>query len=163
MSCEVMRILQLGKASISHISYEVMRKSKSTYYPELFPDAKDCKSSITASEWFSGQNKELSRVSLEPKKDTPSPNSAEVAKSPNDDLDDPIQTIKFISDESLSKFKNMFSNAFHKKFGHDMLNTVDLKSNSESNGIACNFDTLALPLMGAAGKIGILQVESIFI
>ncbi|KII62076.1 Coronin-7 [Thelohanellus kitauei] len=159
MSCEVMRVLQLGKSSINHISYEAIRKDKTKFIPELFPDAYANVSSVTADEWFSGVTKERDRISLKPQpKEHQTVQSIPLPLDPSFE-DVVISPIKILSDENLSKYKFIGSQTLQKRLTHDLPDCIELKSNAESNGMSLHYDTIAVPLVGTAGRVGIFKLS----
>ncbi|KAF1744454.1 hypothetical protein MXB_2066 [Myxobolus squamalis] len=164
MSCEVMRIMQLSKSKITPISYHVIRKSYTSFYPELFPDATNKTASIRASEWFHGSNRPLDRVSLNPLVESKS-EASEHSLSPEnfkvqiENKSSFTRPAIFDNPETHSKFKNIFGTKLHQRFQHEMLINLERKTPAETNGISVNFDTIAIPLIGGLGKIGILKLS----
>ncbi|XP_062514587.1 coronin-7-like [Corticium candelabrum] len=72
MGCEVVRILQLAQHSLYSVSYHVKRKSYREFHEDLYPDTLSGEPALSSEAWFSGDNKEVGRVSLDPSKQ-PSP------------------------------------------------------------------------------------------
>ncbi|KAF0992615.1 hypothetical protein HZS_1048, partial [Henneguya salminicola] len=166
MSCEVMRILHLGKSSISPLSYIVPRKSYSSFYPELFPDVSENVSSLNAEQWLSGENKALKKVSLEPSSNKTQGDLTTDEQEKNTSQADtvyPDYTARslpsFVTNTELqSKFKNIYGTKLHKDFQHEMINNINQLTCVDSNGASAYCDTLAVSLSGTAGRLGILQV-----
>ncbi|CAB4042644.1 Hypothetical predicted protein, partial [Paramuricea clavata] len=68
MSCEVVRLMVLTKSSIMPLRYQVPRKSYRELHADLFPDTYSEEPAMTSEEWFQGENKERSKISLDPSK-----------------------------------------------------------------------------------------------
>ncbi|XP_029432457.1 coronin-7-like isoform X1 [Rhinatrema bivittatum] len=68
MACEVVRVLQLTDGFVVPISYTVPRKSVQEFHEDLFPDTAGNVSSVSAQDWWTGSNKQLEKVSLNPAK-----------------------------------------------------------------------------------------------
>ncbi|KAJ1984801.1 hypothetical protein H4R34_000421 [Dimargaris verticillata] len=73
MHCEIARLAVLGKPTtgaaspvVVPLSFQVPRRSYLDFYPELFPDTKGDKCSVTAEDWFQGMDEPVARVSLDP-------------------------------------------------------------------------------------------------
>ncbi|MBN3287075.1 CORO7 protein, partial [Polyodon spathula] len=67
-SCEVMRVLQLTDSFIVPVSYSVPRKSGQDFHGDLYPDTPGDSPALPAEEWWSGGNKQVQKVSLDPAK-----------------------------------------------------------------------------------------------
>ncbi|XP_049863280.1 coronin-7 isoform X4 [Schistocerca gregaria] len=68
MQAEVNRVLQLTSSSVIPIMYQVPRKSYRDFHGDLFPETAGNVAPISASQWSSGINAEVARVSLDPAK-----------------------------------------------------------------------------------------------
>ncbi|XP_049777746.1 coronin-7 isoform X3 [Schistocerca cancellata] len=68
MQAEVNRVLQLTSSSVIPIMYQVPRKSYRDFHGDLFPETVGNVAPISASQWSSGINAEVARVSLDPAK-----------------------------------------------------------------------------------------------
>ncbi|XP_059474037.1 coronin-7 [Neocloeon triangulifer] len=68
MQAEVNRVLQLTSNSVIPITYQVPRKSYRNYHSDLFPDTASPLSPLLCSQWMAGENKSLSKISLDPEK-----------------------------------------------------------------------------------------------
>lgn len=68
MEGEVNRVLQLVSNSVIPIMYQVPRKSYRDFHGDLYPETNGYKTDLTASEWVSGVNRQLSKMSLDPAK-----------------------------------------------------------------------------------------------
>lgn len=67
MEGEVARAFQLSKNMITPLPYIIPRKSYREFHADLFPDTVYTgKATMNAVEWFSGQNKEAEKLSLDP-------------------------------------------------------------------------------------------------
>ncbi|XP_058851709.1 coronin-7-like isoform X1 [Acipenser ruthenus] len=67
-SCEVVRVLQLTDSFIVPVSYSVPRKSGQDFHGDLYPDTPGDSPALPAEEWWSGGNKQVKKVSLDPAK-----------------------------------------------------------------------------------------------
>ncbi|KAK7496457.1 hypothetical protein BaRGS_00012379, partial [Batillaria attramentaria] len=68
MSGEVDRLLLLVKQSILSVPYVVPRKSYRDFHADLYPDTAGGEPALTASQWFSGQDGQVTKVPLVPNK-----------------------------------------------------------------------------------------------
>lgn len=68
MQAEVNRLLQLTSSSVIPIMYQVPRKSYRDFHSDLFPDTAGCNSLVSASQWSSGNDTAVPRISLDPNK-----------------------------------------------------------------------------------------------
>ncbi|XP_039632319.1 coronin-7 [Polypterus senegalus] len=68
MSCEVVRVLQLTDGFVVPISYSVPRKSGQEFHADLYPDTPGHIPSMRVEDWWTGENKQIERVSLDPAK-----------------------------------------------------------------------------------------------
>nr|XP_033770813.1 coronin-7-like isoform X4 [Geotrypetes seraphini] len=68
MACEVVRVLQLTDGFVVPISYTVPRKSVQEFHDDLFPDTAGNIAAASAQDWWTGSNKQLEKVSLDPAK-----------------------------------------------------------------------------------------------
>ncbi|XP_054714139.1 coronin-7-like [Uloborus diversus] len=66
MDGEVNRLLLLGQDCIVPISFQVPRKSYREFHADLFPDTFAPEPSLTSSQWQSGENSKIFKVSLMP-------------------------------------------------------------------------------------------------
>jgi hypothetical protein len=64
-SCEIARMLKLTATAVEPISFTVPRKSD-IFQDDLYPPTFSGEYSLTASEWFSGKNGEVKKISLAP-------------------------------------------------------------------------------------------------
>ncbi|XP_077069852.1 coronin-7 [Siphateles boraxobius] len=83
--CEVLRLMQLTDSFIVPISYQVPRKAGQDFHADLYPDTVGHTASMTADEWWKGENKQVERVSLNPSK-RPKPSAPSAQKAPAKDL-----------------------------------------------------------------------------
>ncbi|CAM4335556.1 unnamed protein product [Leuciscus chuanchicus] len=83
--CEVLRLMQLTDSFIVPISYQVPRKAGQDFHADLYPDTVGHTASMTADEWWKGENKQVERVSLNPSK-RPKPSAPSAQKTPAKDL-----------------------------------------------------------------------------
>jgi len=68
MKCEIARFLKATPTGqVIPIRFEVPRQSYDFFQEDLYPDSWDRKPSLTAADWFGGQNKTPNTVSLKPK------------------------------------------------------------------------------------------------
>ncbi|XP_036885739.1 coronin-7 isoform X2 [Sturnira hondurensis] len=99
MGCEVLRVLQLSDTAIMPISYHVPRKAVE-FYEDLFPDTAGCVPASEPHNWWTGSNRQVQRVSLNPAQQPhpsftsslvppaePSPDAAQPAEPPTGDKD----------------------------------------------------------------------------
>eukprot|EP00062_Callorhinchus_milii_P009059 gi/632952444/ref/XP_007891855.1/ PREDICTED: coronin-7 isoform X2 [Callorhinchus milii] len=70
MACEVLRVLQLTENCIIPVTYTVPRKSQKEFHEDLFPDTVGAIPAMAAQDWWSGSNKEVPKVCLNPGKRT---------------------------------------------------------------------------------------------
>jgi len=82
MKCEIDRLLQVTKDSITPISITVPRTNMRNFIPEIFPDTKGDVSALTTEEWISGLTKEVQKLSLDPAKAVPAKAHNKSAKAP---------------------------------------------------------------------------------
>jgi len=82
MKCEVDRILQVTKDSITPITITVPRTNMRYFIPELFPDTKGDESALSTEEWINGLTKEVKKLSLDPAKSVPAKAHNKNAKPP---------------------------------------------------------------------------------
>uniref|UniRef100_W5M378 Coronin n=1 Tax=Lepisosteus oculatus TaxID=7918 RepID=W5M378_LEPOC len=68
ISCEVLRVLQLTDSFIVPVSYHVPRKSGQDFHEDLYPDTLGQTPAMTAQGWWTGENKQVAKVSLHPAK-----------------------------------------------------------------------------------------------
>lgn len=68
MEGEVNRVMQLTSNSVIPIMYQVPRKTYRDFHADLYPDAVGFRSDLTASQWLSGKNVPVPRMSLDPAK-----------------------------------------------------------------------------------------------
>jgi len=68
MKCEVGRILQVTKDTVTPITINVPRTNMRNFIPEIFPDTKGDVSALTTEEWINGVTKEVQKISLDPAK-----------------------------------------------------------------------------------------------
>ncbi|ORX79121.1 DUF1900-domain-containing protein [Anaeromyces robustus] len=80
MKCEIDRLLQVTKDSITPISITVPRTNMRYFIPEIFPDTKGDESALTTEEWINGLTKEVKKLSLDPAKSTPAKSHNKNAK-----------------------------------------------------------------------------------
>ncbi|ORX61110.1 DUF1900-domain-containing protein [Piromyces finnis] len=71
MKCEVGRLLQVTKDTITPISITVPRTNMRNFIPEIFPDTKGDECSLSTEEWINGLTKEVGKLSLDPVKARP--------------------------------------------------------------------------------------------
>ncbi|GAB6023962.1 hypothetical protein CHUAL_008692 [Chamberlinius hualienensis] len=64
MQCEVNRLLHLSPNCIIPVSYQVPRKSYRMFHDDLFPDTAGPEPAMSCTEWFSGQNQPVPKISL---------------------------------------------------------------------------------------------------
>lgn len=69
-SGEVNRLLQMTSSSIVPLSFKIMRKVSSVFHADLYPDTIGCDPSVSALNWWEGDNRPPRRVSLDPSKVT---------------------------------------------------------------------------------------------
>lgn len=68
MEGEVERFFQLSKNAITPLPYIIPRKSYREFHADLFPDTVySGQASMNSAAWFSGENKEVIKLSLDPK------------------------------------------------------------------------------------------------
>jgi len=80
MKCEVGRLLQVTKDTISPISITVPRTNMRNFIPEIFPDTKGDESPLSTEEWINGLTKEVGKLSLDPAKARPAKSHNKNAK-----------------------------------------------------------------------------------
>ncbi|XP_020715431.1 coronin-7 isoform X2 [Ceratitis capitata] len=68
MEGEVNRVLQLTSNMVIPIMYQVPRKTYRDFHSDLYPETTGYKTELTASEWFSGANLPVPKMSLDPAK-----------------------------------------------------------------------------------------------
>ncbi|XP_011177594.1 coronin-7 isoform X4 [Zeugodacus cucurbitae] len=68
MEGEVNRVLQLTSNMVIPIMYQVPRKTYRDFHSDLYPETTGYKTELTASEWFSGANMPVPKMSLDPAK-----------------------------------------------------------------------------------------------
>ncbi|KAK6630379.1 hypothetical protein RUM44_005046 [Polyplax serrata] len=68
MQGEVNRILQLTSTMVIPIMYQVPRKTYRDFHADLYPDTAGCVSDLTPSDWMSGKNVVIPKISLDPAK-----------------------------------------------------------------------------------------------
>ncbi|KAG0335676.1 Coronin-7 [Podila horticola] len=66
MQAEIARVLAVTPNGIWPLHFNVPRKSYLDFHADIFPDTKAPVAALEASEWLSGENKEVPRVSLDP-------------------------------------------------------------------------------------------------
>ena len=68
MEGEVNRILQLTASAVVPISYIVPRKSYREFHADIFPETAGSDPPIYASQWITGTNGVVDKISLDPSK-----------------------------------------------------------------------------------------------
>ncbi|XP_063231894.1 coronin-7 [Bacillus rossius redtenbacheri] len=68
MQGEVNRVLQLASHCVVPITYQVPRKTYRDFHADLFPDTAGTEPQLSASQWYSGLNTAVPRISLDPTK-----------------------------------------------------------------------------------------------
>ncbi|KAF8934861.1 Coronin-7 [Haplosporangium bisporale] len=66
MQAEIARLLAVTPNGIWPLNFNVPRKSYLDFHADIFPDTKAPVAALEASEWLSGENREVPRVSLDP-------------------------------------------------------------------------------------------------
>lgn len=66
MEGEVNRVLQLTSNSVIPIMYQVPRKTYRDFHGDIFPDTNGSTSELLPTEWLSGKNISLKKISLDP-------------------------------------------------------------------------------------------------
>ncbi|KAM5152135.1 coronin-7-like [Mantella aurantiaca] len=188
MSCELLRLLQLTDRFIIPISYNVPRKAVQELPLDLFPDTAGCKAPHSAQSWWSGVNKQVEKVSLDPsqrsaaispvKKEkasarpeqrvaSPEHSDGSVLSSPSSSVTSPSSGIvSSTSQRSLqsilgpsSRFRHTQGSVLHRDNHITNLRGVSQSTPGESDGFCVNPQRAAVPLAGPGGQVAVLELS----
>lgn len=188
MSCELLRLLQLTDRFIIPISYSIPRKAVQELPHDLFPDTAGCTAPHSAQSWWSGVNKQVGKVSLDPsrrsaipcptrkEKETgrleqkvasPEPSEGSALSSPSSSVTSPSSGIvSSTSQRSLqsilgpsSRFRHTQGTVLHRDNHITNLRGVSQSTPGESDGFCANYQRVAVPLAGPGGQIAVLELS----
>ncbi|CAM9408616.1 unnamed protein product [Lampetra planeri] len=80
MGCEVARLLQLTSSTIVPVRYTVPRKNTFQFHADLFVDTAGDVAAMLGSDWWTGQNRAVEKVSLDPTKRQEGRNASAILK-----------------------------------------------------------------------------------
>lgn len=188
MSCELLRLLQLTDRFIIPISFSVPRKAVQELPLDLFPDTTGCTAAHTAQSWWSGVNKQVEKVSLDPsqrsvnsclvrkEKETghpeqrlasPGHSEGSAVSSPSSSVTSPSSGIvSSASQRSLqsilgpsSRFRHTQGIVLHRDNHITNLKGVSQSTPGESDGFCANHQRVAVPLSGPGGQVAVLELS----
>ncbi|KAM3916335.1 coronin-7-like [Leptodactylus fuscus] len=189
MGSEVLRLLQLTDKFIIPISYIVPRKQAAQEFPsDLFPDTAGCTAALSSQSWWTGENKQVGKVSLNPARKapptclsskekvtnhpeqniaSPEPSDASVLSSPSSSVTSPSSGIvSSTSQRSLqsilgpsSRFRHTQGVVLHRDNHITNLRGVSQSTPGESHGFCVNHQRMAVPLAVAGGQVAVLELS----
>ncbi|KAL0085171.1 hypothetical protein J3Q64DRAFT_1835582 [Phycomyces blakesleeanus] len=102
MHAEVARVLAVTENAVLPISFEIPRKQYLDFHAELFPDTKGNVPGLSGSQWISGKNAQVAKVSLDPSNQAVN-KTAESIKPSSPRETTPQQVLRNIDEPSVSK------------------------------------------------------------
>ncbi|XP_075686557.1 coronin-7-like isoform X1 [Rhinoderma darwinii] len=189
MGSEVLRLLQLTDRFIIPISYTVPRKQAAQEFPsDLFPDTAGCSAALSSQSWWTGENKQVEKISLNPARRSPhaclsskekvtnhpapsiaspEPSDGSVLSSPSSSVTSPSSGIvSSTSQRSLqsilgpsSRLRHTQGVVLHRDNHITNLKGVSQSTPGESDGFCVNHQRLALPLAVAGGQVAVLEMS----
>ncbi|XP_068100274.1 coronin-7 isoform X1 [Hyperolius riggenbachi] len=180
MNCELLRLLQLTDRFIIPISYSIPRKAVQELPLDLFPDTVGCTSAHSAQSWWSGDNKQVEKVSLDPSRRprtsfpvgkegvvSPEHSDGSALSSPSSSVTSPSSGIvSSTSQRSLqsilgpsSRFRHTQGVVLHRDNHITNLKGVSQSTPGESDGFCANHQRVAVPLSGPGGQVAVLELS----
>ncbi|XP_073409646.1 coronin-7-like isoform X4 [Dendrobates tinctorius] len=189
MGSEVLRLLQLTDRFIIPISFTVPRKQTGAEFPsDLFPDTAGCTAALSSQSWWTGENKQVGKVSLNPARRSPptcllskekvtnhpelsiaspEPSDGSVLTSPSSSVTSPSSGIvSSASQRSLqsilgpsSRLRHTQGVVLHRDHHITNLKGVSQSTPGESDGFCVNHQRLAVPLAVAGGQVAVLELS----
>uniref|UniRef100_A0A4W3HLQ5 Coronin n=1 Tax=Callorhinchus milii TaxID=7868 RepID=A0A4W3HLQ5_CALMI len=167
MACEVLRVLQLTENCIIPVTYTVPRKE---FHEDLFPDTVGAIPAMAAQDWWSGSNKEVPKVCLNPGKRTNQSFSSIAVPGPRGPPEETVrpvvgepgpkeQPVRTSLNSSSSKFRHVQGLVSHRDTHITNLKGLNLTIPGECDGFCVNRERAAIPLSISGGQIAVLELS----
>jgi coronin-7 len=177
MGCEVARILQLTQRALYAVSYMIQRKSYREFHADLYPDTLAGYPALSSDAWFHGENKEVSRVSLDPSKQSSQSEERKHTQAqqspseqqPTDKTDEkesipvevsgPVPVVRTVGGVRTSRFRHTNGKVAHRSRHYEGITGLSVSMPSDCDGFCCNDVRAAFPLSGPGGQIAVLELN----
>ena len=176
MTGEIGRFLKLSANAIVPISWTVPRRSTVDFPSDLFPPTKAAAAAMTATEWLSGMDRAVTRISLDPAMRATSRPAQEdgAEKQCSKAVDSAPATVDVataglnsmglaarvsVSVKRTQRFRFLTSTVAGSRNNFEDVRSISITLSSDSDMLRVNPHFLAVPVSGPGGRVLILDAN----